>query len=115
MWEGTPDIPFADDVAPDMKAGGAIAVLAHPHFLADNDLERNLDALTEELMLDGIECAHPKVASERTPLLRSYCLAHGLVSTAGSDNHSAGGVRDRLGMHEGEQAWLDEFLERITV
>ncbi len=115
MWERTPDIPFAEDVVPDLKKGGALTVLAHPNLLDEHTMAPQLSELAAELMLDGIECAHPGVPVACTPVLRSYCLEHSLVSTAGSDNHGFDDIEGALGVHAGEIRWLDEFLERITV
>jgi len=38
-----------------------------------------------------------------------------LFSTGGSDNHSKQGVSNLVGMHGGDNNWLDEFLEHLNI
>ena len=78
-----------------------------------------MDALRELLQFDGIECAHPSVPEELTPFYREYAVKHKLLSTAGSDCHSAPtdkhqfSTESTLGGHIGEQRWLEEIMERL--
>lgn len=75
------------------RAGGK-AVLAHPcnWFDAGNPegLTAHLDAL-RGMGMDGIECHYPANSPEMTALCRRYCQEHGLLITAGSDDHGAFG------------------------
>jgi len=120
-----PHYPAAEKVIPAVKAAGAIVVIAHPaHYFQNNDLKR-MDTLRTELSLDGIECAHPKVAPELTTFYREYCCRHGLVSSGGSDSHDPSNLgletdsefsrSVRFGVHRGAPEWLDELLERLPV
>ncbi len=114
--------PYPDHsfVLPAVRKAGALIFIAHParfYFQRDN-LER-MDALRELLQFDGIECAHPSVPEELTPFYREYAVKHKLLSTAGSDCHSAPtdkhqfSTESTLGGHIGEQRWLEEIMERL--
>ena len=108
-----PRYPSAADVVPAVKEAGARVAIAHPHRYFDgNDAER-MDRLRVECDLDGIECAHPTVPSEYTELYRQYCEAYDLFSVGGSDCHKESDVQERFTGHVGEDAWLDEFLNRL--
>lgn len=119
-----PSYPDAHRVTAAVKEAGGLVVIAHPtgYFLR-NDVAR-MDALRQECNLDGIECAHPNVPPELTEFYRAYCCQHGLISTAGSDSHTAENIltppegwehssSSRFACHLGEEAWLEEFLERL--
>lgn len=75
-------------------AAGGRAVLAHPCNWFDaerpQELLSHLDAL-RRMGLDGIECHYPANSPEMTALCRRYCRDHGLLITAGSDDHGAFG------------------------
>lgn len=111
--------PAYDFVLPAVRKAGALTFIAHPtrYFQRDN-LER-MDALRELLQFDGIECAHTSVPEELTPFYREYALKHKLLSSAGSDCHSAPGDKYQfssgcqLGGHIGDPRWVDEILERL--
>lgn len=95
--------------------GGRIAI-AHPTgYFAGAD-RRRMDALREECGLDGIECAHPGIPAQLTPVYRAYCRERGLFSTAGSDTHDLppAGEPSGFARHIAPPEWLDEFLERLS-
>lgn len=108
-----PDYPAADFVLPRVKATGALVIIAHPtrYFLEDN--RERMDLLREELLLDGVECAHHGVPEHLTPVYRAYCEQHGLVSSGGSDTHWCEDVRDKVGHHIGPDEWWPEIEERL--
>lgn len=119
-----PPFPSVDRVTQAVKAAGGLVVIAHPTaYFCRDDLER-MDALRIECRLDGIECAHRKVPPELTEFYRTYCLRHGLLSTAGSDCHNTDEVVNppaewghttlrRFAAHLGQDKWLEEFLARL--
>lgn len=108
-----PDYPAADFVLPRVKSTGALLVIAHPtRYFLDDDRAR-MDMLRIELLLDGIECAHPGVPEHLTPCYRGYCLEHELVSTGGSDLHWSEEVLATMGHHIGPDEWWDELVARL--
>lgn len=107
-----PPYPSAETILPLVRESGALVVLAHPPMEFGED-ESRLARLHEEVALDGIECAHPRVPAELSQFCRSYCLDHGLVSTAGTDSHTIESTAPQLGRHGGAEEWLAEFLERL--
>jgi predicted metal-dependent phosphoesterase TrpH len=119
-----PPYPAVERVIPAVKEAGGIVVIAHPfNYFLQNDVAR-MDALRDECQLDGIECAHRMVPPELTKFYRDYCEKYDLISTGGSDSHNpedivnqaSNGQSDtepRFARHLGEDAWLEEFLERI--
>lgn len=124
--EMRPPYPPVERVVQAVKEAGGLVVIAHPAgYFNDNDVSR-MDSLRRECRLDGIECAHRQIHPELTPFYRAYCRKHKLLSTAGSDCHGLDDVlttpekwgytnRRRFACHLGEEAWLEEFLERIPV
>ena len=116
MAEATKECPFyppAGEIVPLIHAAGAKIALAHPPKYVNGADPERMDALRAECDLDGIECAHSLVPKELTPVYRAYCVEHGLFSTAGSDCHSEDHIAAKLGRHGGDEAWLDELLERM--
>ncbi len=109
-----PEYPAVGRVAPAVKAAGGLVVIAHPAGYFKGHDEAQMDALKEECLLDGIECAHASVPADLTPLYREYCVKHGLVSTGGSDGHTVEGITKNIGGHGGDPEWLDEVLERMS-
>ncbi|HWL51182.1 MAG TPA: PHP domain-containing protein [Chthoniobacteraceae bacterium] len=120
----TPCYPSVERVVPAVKQAGGLVVIAHPAGYFQDRNRQRMDALREECGLDGIECAHRSVHPEQTAFYRAYCREHGLLSTGGSDSHDNedvltppeqwGHTREkRFACHLGEEAWLDEFLERL--
>jgi predicted metal-dependent phosphoesterase TrpH len=103
----------AREVVSMVKEAGGFISLAHPSLYFDGANRERMDILRVECGLDAIECAHPRVSPELTPIYRAYCLEHGLVSTAGSDSHSPEDIATRFARHGGSDEWLDEFLERF--
>lgn len=110
-----PPYPDAADVVDAVHASGGKIAIAHPHGYFKGADPQRMDQLRNECALDGIECAHPNVPPELTPVYREYCRAHGLFSVGGSDSHDAGHIQERMGRHGGDPAWLDEFLEHLSV
>ena len=108
-----PDYPAVDFVIPAVKDLGVVVAIAHPHaYIAQGDRTR-MDALRQECLLDGIECAHKSVPAEFTSIYRAYCVEHGLFSSGGSDSHTDADISTRFACHRGEPAWLDELLARV--
>jgi len=108
-----PNYPAAEFVLPPVKAQGVLVAIAHPTGYFQRDAPDRMALLADELLLDGVECAHPGVPPELTPVYRQWCLDRGLLSTAGTDPHWEGTVRQSLGMHLGEQSWWPEIAARL--
>jgi len=108
-----PPYPDAARVIPAVHEAGGLVGIAHPYgYFGGADRER-MDALRVELDLDGVECAHPGVPAELTPVYREYCVEHGLFSSGGSDAHTDEDVATVFARHLGEDAWLDELIDRL--
>ncbi len=108
-----PSYPSTEFVLPRVKSQGALVIIAHPtrYFLEDN--RERMDLLREELLLDGVECAHSGVPEHLTPVYRAYCEEHGLVSSGGTDLHWSEDVRDKIGTHIGPDEWWTEIAARL--
>ena len=109
-----PQYPRVNDVVPVVRSLGVLVSIAHPHgYFKQGDRER-MDTLRAECQLDGIECAHPSVPPEFTDLYREYCVDKGLISTGGSDCHSAEDIESKFAAHGGPDEWLEELLNRLS-
>jgi len=80
---------LAEGVATIHRAGG-VALIAHPGRREINftlyDLPL-LDAVSQDVPLDGIEVYHPTHTPEQTAEYRAYATARGWLQSAGSDSH----------------------------
>ncbi len=109
-----PPYPDAEEVAPAVKAAGGLIAIAHPYdYFLGHDVKR-MDALREICLLDGIECAHPRVPPEYGRRYRVYCERHGLFATGGSDCHDEADIERVFAAHGAPAAWLDELLFRLA-
>ncbi|MFO8079263.1 MAG: PHP domain-containing protein [Armatimonadota bacterium] len=112
-----PACPAADFVLPRVREQGALTVIAHPTRYFQRDSRSRMELLREELSFDGVECAHPSVPAELTPVYRAFCEEHGLLSTGGSDLHwpedARPGGRRSIGGHIGPDAWWREIEARL--
>lgn len=112
LFTGMPPYPSYEQTVKAVKNAGGLIFIAHPcGYFLQNDLKR-MDTLRELFQLDGIECAHPSIPEELSIFYRDYCVKHGLLSSAGSDLHDP--IFDEFAIH-GDERWLDELLERITL
>jgi predicted metal-dependent phosphoesterase TrpH len=109
-----PPYPQVEDVIPAVKSVGVKVAIAHPHGYFKSGDRARMDALRQECQLDGIECAHPSVPADFTPIYRAYCVEHGLFSVGGSDAHSDEDIQEKFAAHGGPDEWLDEFLDHLT-
>ncbi|MGI5817607.1 MAG: PHP domain-containing protein [Armatimonadota bacterium] len=108
-----PPYPAADVVLPAVRRHGALAVIAHPASYFQRDNRERMELLREELLLDGVECAHPFVAPELTAVYRAWCEEHELISTGGSDLHWPEDVSEGIGTHIGPEHWWPEIEARL--
>ena len=112
QFTGMPKYPSFEQTVKAVKNAGGLIFIAHPvNYFLQNDLKR-METLKEMFQLDGIECAHPSIPAELSEFYRDYCLKNGLLSSAGSDLHNP--VYEKFAVH-GEEVWLDELMERITL
>ncbi len=117
-----PVTPEADRVARIVHQAGGLVFIAHPYEYFNRADEKRMDALREFIQLDGIECAHPMIPAEYTPVYRKYCLKHHLLSSAGTDVHCDPPHADLhlsdgsdMACHLGKVSWLEEILERVPL
>lgn len=111
---GLPRYPAVAEVVPFVREIGVLVSIAHPRgYFLEADRSR-MDALREECMLDGIECARPGLPAELGHVYREYCLEHGMLSTAGSDCHFPEEIESNLGNHGGPEEWWDEVSARLA-
>ncbi|MBR2641559.1 MAG: PHP domain-containing protein [Lentisphaeria bacterium] len=113
QFRDMPLYPDFETVVPAVKAAGGVIFIAHPFgYFLENDRKR-MDALREMLQLDGVECAHPHVPAEMTPVYRAYCKEFGLLSSGSSDLHTPDA--EKFAENCAPDFWLDEILERVTL
>jgi hypothetical protein len=108
-----PPYPGASVILPAVKREGALVSIAHPTGYFNRDNRERMDHLREELLLDGVECAHRSVPAELTPVYRAWCEEHGLLSTGGSDVHQPEDLGGRIGAHIGPDEWWVEIKARL--
>jgi len=81
--------PSTAEAIEQVRAGGGLAVLAHPARLVKNDFGM-LEEILEELSaqgLDGIEVFHSEHSAEEQKLLLGIAQSRGLLVSGGSDFH----------------------------
>jgi predicted metal-dependent phosphoesterase TrpH len=105
----------AEEAVALVRASGGIAVVAHPHTVADNapDFSETFDLLAD-LGVDGLECHYAEYPPElRTSLER---MAHrlGLIATGGSDYHGTYKPGLALGNGRGDLAVPDAAFEAVV-
>lgn len=109
-----PDYPSFEQVLPAVRKAGGVVIMAHPIDYFPCEDEWRLDQFRELFQLDGFECSQMHVTEEMAARYRKYCLAHGMLSSAGSDLHNSMN-EERFGDNFGEERWLDEILERVEI
>jgi len=93
--------PTSRQVIAAIRAGGGVASLAHPCFLAVSDWESALATLIAE-GLSAVEVHYP-YATSRQPLradpdeMAELAQRLDLIPTGGSDDHGPGSVKDAIG------------------
>jgi predicted metal-dependent phosphoesterase TrpH len=102
---------IAEVVAATHQSGG-VCLIAHPgrggeYLIYTPSL---LDDLRAEVPIDGFEVYYPLHTAEQMVMLAEYAAAHGLLTSAGSDSHSAQKPPNR---YRAEQARA--LLERLGV
>jgi len=85
----TKDYPTVEEIASLIKKAGGISFLAHLYGYFTTDHDEFLDSVVSLNALDGIECYHSLHDLDKTKHLLSYCKAHGLYASGGSDYHGA--------------------------
>lgn len=89
------------------KLGGK-AFLAHPHFLRNSRLIRQLLSLP----LDGIECYYARIPSEQEAKWVQLAEKHGLLMSGGSDFHGEIKPMIPLGCSWVTEETFDKIFER---
>jgi 3',5'-nucleoside bisphosphate phosphatase len=104
----------ADEAVDLIHRSGGVAVVAHPHTVADDEARfRELFERMAGLGIDGIECHY----SEYTPTLRNRLAVRaeslGLVPTGGSDYHGTYKTGLRIGVGFGDLTVPDEVVDAL--
>jgi predicted metal-dependent phosphoesterase TrpH len=70
---------------------GGVCLIAHPGRGGDNLIFTPplLDELRGEIPIDGFEAYYPKHSAEQAAMFAEYAATHHLLTSAGSDSHSA--------------------------
>jgi predicted metal-dependent phosphoesterase TrpH len=95
-----PPFPPPGEVAAAIRAGGGVAILAHPGLHGDLPTVERLLALG----CDGLETNHPGLDPALAESLATLALQRGLLESAGSDLHFLGARRPGLWNLE-DQRW----------
>lgn len=77
--------PTAEQAIELIRAGGGVAVIAHPYW--DISAPEEVDDLIRSLGADGVETFYPTHSEEQTAHLLALCDELGLLATASSDYH----------------------------
>ncbi|MDP9228725.1 MAG: PHP domain-containing protein, partial [Actinomycetota bacterium] len=77
--------PTAAEAIRLIRESGGTPVLAHPFW--DIDEPRQVEALVDDLDLDGVEAFYPAHDREQTKFLLELCTKRSLAATASSDFH----------------------------
>ena len=101
------------------KESGSVAVIAHPHTIADNENSfRHLFESMREVGVDGVECHYAEYAPEMRQRLAGFARSLDLVPTGGSDYHGTYKQGLDLGFGRGDLVVPDtvvvELEERRT-
>lgn len=93
------------------KAGGK-AFLAHPFEYKFEDTIGFINALRQELELDGIECFHPSSADDnKKDILVEYARKNNLFISGGSDYHGSPKPDIEIGIGKGNLNISKEIIE----
>jgi predicted metal-dependent phosphoesterase TrpH len=97
------EAPHPKEAVHAIRAGGGVAVIAHPgqiHLTTREDYDLFLRGLSAE-GLGGIEIWHPSHDVTQRAMFLELAHAHGLVPSGGSDFHGEHKPRIRLGVGDG--------------
>jgi predicted metal-dependent phosphoesterase TrpH len=79
------------EVVEAVHQSGGVCLIAHPgrggHYVRFDD--HLLDELRSEVPIDGFEVYYPVHSPEQTAMYERYAATHRLLTSAGSDSHSA--------------------------
>lgn len=78
--------PTLEEIVDKVHQAGGVCLLAHPYEY-NMDVEKNLDKIFNNYLLDGIECYYPKFTKEQTNYLLDFCNRKNLLVSGGSDYH----------------------------
>lgn len=82
----TPLYPSLDKTIDIIHKSGGITFLAHLYEYSPT-IAKNLEDITANYQLDGIECYYPTFTREQSNFLEKYCSKHNLYKSCGSDFH----------------------------
>jgi 3',5'-nucleoside bisphosphate phosphatase len=109
----------AEEATALINLSGGVAVVAHPHTVADN--ERGFKQVFESaaaMGIDGIECLYVQYTPTERERLADHARSMGLVPTGGSDYHGSYKAGIHIGVGNGDlhvpNTVVDELRERRT-
>lgn len=97
------------------RASGGVAVVAHPHTVADRS-EGFAEAFAEfaALGLSGVECHYVEYPADHRIRLAAIAERHGLIATGGSDFHGRYKPGISVGTGRGDLAVPDRALSELA-
>jgi predicted metal-dependent phosphoesterase TrpH len=88
--DNTESFPKLEDVINEAHNSGALVFLAHiDEYKAINDKMLFLENLINNYNIDGIECYHPSIDTDRRTLYIKFANDNDLLISAGSDFHGS--------------------------
>lgn len=107
----TKSLPKASEVARLIRDNGGKVFLAHLFtYKMDNHIDF-LNKITEEKILDGVECYYSKFSIEQIKELVTYCDKNNLYKSGGSDCHGEKHPDIKLGIGYGDLKVNREAIE----
>lgn len=97
-----------------VHASGGLAVVAHPHTVADNaaDFSETFELLAD-LGVDGLECHYAEYPHELRTTLEGKAHQLGLIATGGSDYHGTYKPSLAVGTGRGDLAVPDAAFDAL--
>jgi predicted metal-dependent phosphoesterase TrpH len=97
------------------RASGGVAVVAHPHTVADDrDHFREAFGRFAELGIAGVECHYVEYPPTHRTRLADLAATHGLIATGGSDFHGRYKPGIAVGVGRGDLAVPDHVLDDLA-
>lgn len=102
------------DAIATIHAAGGVAVFAHPGARGARATSEDAIRYSAAHGLDGIEVDHPSHDGDALQRAVELAIEHGLVQTAGSDDHATGREGSRLGCRTVPQRIVDALEARAA-
>ena len=113
-------IPSLEKASDMIRSCGGLVFLAHLYNYSQNVID-DLDGLTKDKFLDGIECCYGTFTKPQKQTLCKYCEQNGLYMSGGSDFHGLDMRPDNImGLSAGEPIpfeviapWFDKVKDSV--